>query len=201
MQQVSVFDVAQALIDRSGSDRIETVKLQKLCFYAFGWYAHLTGEALFPETFYAMQKGPVVGELLSAHAGDRVLTRDQLLAQLAARESMPVEFSAYVEHLLDFVWQGYGARTSWELVEATHEEQLWVDAWSGRRSGTRRGDLPQSDIIDFFRIKPRPTQDESLPLSCVSQIDEIDLAEAIRAGQAPHAPFVEALRVHCSQAS
>lgn len=64
---ITVFDVAAEFTDRAGGE-IEPVKLQKLCFYAFGCFAHLTGEALIGERFYAMRYGPVVGELLSAHA-------------------------------------------------------------------------------------------------------------------------------------
>lgn len=201
MQQVSVFDIAQALIERSGSECIETVKLQKLCFYAFGWYAHLTGEALFPEAFYAMEKGPVVGELLSAHAGDRHISRDQLFRQLSAHEIGSVDFGAYIDQVLDYVWERYGSQTRWQLVETTHQEEVWIAAWGARRHGTKRGDLRHSEIIAFFRARIRPEQDDLLPMSCISRIVEGDLEAAVRAGQAPHAPFVDAVRARDSLAS
>ena len=78
MAATTVFDVADALLERAPKRRLGTLQLQKLCFYVFGWYAHQTGTALFHERFYAMPKGPVVGELLSAHAGKAAFSQEQL---------------------------------------------------------------------------------------------------------------------------
>jgi uncharacterized phage-associated protein len=82
MSVTSVFDVAAALLARHEGSPMSALKLQKLCFYTFGWYAHLTGKPLFRESFYAMQFGPVVGELLSAHAGQKEVTISMIEAQL-----------------------------------------------------------------------------------------------------------------------
>ena len=36
MAVTTVFDVADALLERAPGHRLETLKLQKLCFYVFG---------------------------------------------------------------------------------------------------------------------------------------------------------------------
>lgn len=190
----TVFDVATELIERSGGS-IETVKLQKLCFYAFGWYAHLTGEPLFGETFYAMPKGPVVGELLSAHAGKAHADLSMIENQRKEREDDRDELDAYKTAVLDAVWSAYGGKTSWDLVELTHEESVWDDAWKARPTGTKRGDLTRADMIAYF-LGRTPKSDETLdglPPAMVLPASATELA-AIESRAEVHRPFVDAVR-------
>lgn len=170
----TVFDVSLALMDRAQQSEMSPLKLQKLSFFAFGWYSHLTGLDLFPETFYAMERGPVVGELLSAHAGRRTVSRDTLLTQLDERDGVQGDLEPFVERVLDAVWDHYGDSSPWELVRLTHEESVWTDAWAARPQGSKRGDLPHKDIIrHFLTLSPPP--DLSLPPSVMSFITQDDL--------------------------
>lgn len=150
MAATTVFDVAGALLDRAPGEELETLRLQKLCFYTFGWYAHQTGEALFDESFYAMKRGPVVGELLSAHAKQIKFSREQLAKQFDEHELPDEKLSPYVSELVDGVWECYGAMSSYKLVELTHKETVWSDAWDHRPEGYKRGDLPHDEIIEYF---------------------------------------------------
>lgn len=191
----TVFDIASEMIERSGGS-IETVKLQKLCFYTFGWYAHLTGEPLFGETFYAMPKGPVVGELLSAHAGQRTADVEMIEAQRDAREDDREQLDAYKEALVDAVWEVYGRKSSWELVDLTHEESIWTDAWDARREDSRRSDLPRQDIVAYFLDRtPKPSEPLELPPAMISRESPARLADIETAAQA-HQPFIEAARAY-----
>lgn len=191
MSGTSVFDVATALIARSGRTTMSTVKLQKLCFYTFGWYAHLTGESLFSEQFYAMEKGPVVGELLSAHAGSRTVTHSTLLEQLAERDGFKDDLGPYVERLVDAVWECYGRESAWDLVELTHAEEVWRRAWDGRPSGSKRADLPQVGIVEHF-LGRSPDVGLHLPPSVISYLSDED-AEAVKS-QTGCPDFVSAVR-------
>lgn len=189
----TVFDVASELIERSGGS-IETVKLQKLCFYAFGWYAHLTGEPLFGETFYAMHKGPVVGELLSAHAKQKRVDLEKIEDQREIREDAREELDAYKKAVLDAVWGAYGSASSWDLVDLTHEESVWDEAWKSRRSGTNRGDLPSDAVIEYFVDRyPKDGEQLDLPPAMISRASAAALAD-IESGAQVHRPFVEAVR-------
>lgn len=124
--------------------------MQKLCFYVFGWYAHQTGAALFDERFYAMSKGPVVGELLSAHAGKAAFSQEQLGKQFDEHDLDRDGLDLYVDEIVDAVWLCYGKLSDHELVDLTHEEQVWIGAWEHRPEGARRGDLPQEEIVGYF---------------------------------------------------
>lgn len=189
----TVFDVATELIERSGGS-IETVKLQKLCFYAFGWYAHLTGEPLFGETFYAMEYGPVVGELLSAHAKHVRVDAGMIQDQRDAREDEREELDAYKKAVLDAVWEAYGSQKSFDLVELTHEESVWGDAWESRRPGTKRGDLPREGVIRYFLDRtPKASEKLDLPPAMISRASAAGLAEIESQAQV-HRPFVDAAR-------
>lgn len=195
MSSISVFDVADSIIQRSGRDEMSTIKLQKLCFYSFGWYAHLTGESLFQEEFYAMEYGPVVGELLSAHATRKTVSRDELMPQLAVREGFQEELGAYIEQVLDAVWGYYGQFGPWQLVDMTHSETVWSSAWQTRKQSSKRGKLPKSSIVTHFLAKGHP-QDSvlDLPPSSVSVLSTDDMARIEEAGTRGHAPFLESMR-------
>jgi len=189
----TVFDVATELIERSGGS-IETVKLQKLCFYAFGWYAHLTGEPLFGETFYAMPKGPVVGELLSAHAQQKTVDLEMIEDQRKAREDEREELDAYKKAVLDAVWAAYRSASSWKLVDLTHEEPVWDDAWKSRRPGAKRADLSHDAVIDYFLDRyPKDGEQLDLPPAMISRASATALA-VIESQAQVHRPYVDAVR-------
>lgn len=189
----TVFDVARELISRNG-DSLETVKLQKLCFYTFGWYAHLTGEPLFGEAFYAMPKGPVIGELLSAHAKQRTMEISAIRDQRHERGDDAEELDPYKKSVLDAVWDFYGSKSSWDLVDLTHKESVWEDAWESRRAESKRSDLSHEAIIQhFLERKPKADEKVDLPPAMISIVSPSDLL-AIESGARVHMPFVETAR-------
>ena len=197
----SVFDIAHALLERSGEPQMSTVKLQKLCFYSYGWYAHQTGEGLFRAQFYAMHYGPVVGELLSAHAERRTLAATDLAAQFERREAQPQGLDPYVSEIVDAVLTSYGKFDQWKLVEMTHEEEVWKAAWSGRNH-PRRGDLHRRDIVDhFFRGHPAAPADLRLPDSRVTVESEEFLDRLEREGTRTPDSFFDDLEAFLSTPS
>ena len=144
----SVFDVSLDILKVSGQESLPTLTLQKLVFYTYGWYAHLTGSRLFEQSFYAMPMGPVVGELLTAHARRLDVDRDVLELGRELLEDEPQPEDPYYVQIIEAVWGYYGQFSRWELVHMTHEEQVWRDAWDSRREGSRRAPLEATDIID-----------------------------------------------------
>ena len=58
MEQVSVFDITAALLNRAPGGELPTLKLQKLCFYVYGWYAHLTGNSCSPRLSTPWRRAP-----------------------------------------------------------------------------------------------------------------------------------------------
>ncbi|MDE1655340.1 DUF4065 domain-containing protein [Actinotignum schaalii] len=168
----TVFDVALYFIQKTPRKEISAISLQKLCFYAFGWYAYGTISPLFNENFWAMKHGPVVGELLSAHAGSRDVSAERVNnAAQTIWQDQPQELSPYEAKVLDAVWDFYGHRDKWDLRDLTHTETIWVKAWDNRPHGVERAAMLKPDIIEYFFSKPVP-EGLHLPERCVSVIDE-----------------------------
>lgn len=191
----SVFDVSLDILKVSGQDSLPTLTLQKLVFYTYGWYAHLTGSRLFEQSFYAMPKGPVVGELLTAHARRLDVDRDVLEMGRELLEDEPQPEDPYYIQIIEAVWGYYGKFSRWELVDMTHEEQVWRDAWDSRREGSRRAPLEATDIIDYFALKrdiPEALRAQ-LPDPLVERLTESEWAHLEAVPVVAHAPFFERL--------
>jgi uncharacterized phage-associated protein len=62
-----VEDVAAFILRDRGP--MTAMKLQKLCYYAYGYHLAWEGRQLFPERFEAWANGPVCRALYREHAG------------------------------------------------------------------------------------------------------------------------------------
>ena len=119
---LSCFDIARyflALTDEESGDFISNLKLQKLVYYAQGFYLALHGKPLFSETIEAWMHGPVIPELyhLYKEYGSGPIPKP-----------LDVDFSRYdieVKTLLDEIYVTYGQYSAWKLRELTHEEPTW----------------------------------------------------------------------------
>ena len=174
----SVFDISARMFDASGSQEMDAIKLQKLMYYTFGWYGRLTGQALFGQSFYAMQHGPVVGELLTLHSGQTSVSRDLIESGRGALEDAPIESDSYLEQVIESVWGFYGSMNPWDLVASTHSETPWLSAWEQRADGSRRADLDQADIIEYFvhRTDIDPKLEHLMPPPQISMFGAEDVA-------------------------
>lgn len=193
MADQSVFDIALAILHRSKSGGMSPLKLQKLCFYTFGWYAHLTGQRLFPEPIYAMQLGPVVGPLLSAHRGLQWFTEGELQE---ARQNAAIPSDPYMSDVIDAVWATYGAFSHGELIELTHEEKIWEEAWGSRQQGSARADIEQAELVRFFLSKTGADVSiyEHLPERHVSFVSASTMRRMEDEQAEPHLAFVDRMR-------
>ena len=153
---MSIFDVAQFFVSQSASGSLPAPKLQKLCFYAFGWYGYQTGEALFDNAFYAMESGPLVGDLLTASACRATVDQKLLEEVHAAWEEETKEFDLYTSDILRAVWDRYCEMAPAELTRATQQEEPWIEAWQSRPHGAKRAELSSFEIINYFVTKKSP---------------------------------------------
>lgn len=153
---MTAFDVASSMLRHASKDSLNTLKLQKLVFYSFGWYGHLTGQRLFNEQFFALPKGPVVSTLLTAHSGMDAVSSD-FLEEYAQRTLAVTD--PYAEAVVDAVWLSYGKFSKWELIDMTHCEEPWVTAWTTRPKGANRSALRSESVLEHFREKTSAVYD------------------------------------------
>lgn len=144
-----VDDVAALVLEQCGT--ITTFKLHKLLYYAQGWALAWNGDVLFDAKIKAYENGPVVSALFNDHRGQRNVNRWPLGDSTRLTDDERDTVLAVLER--------YGSKTPQELVDLTHAERPWLDAWTGDR--LRANEIPVSELKSFFtdlaKTVPTPT--------------------------------------------
>jgi uncharacterized phage-associated protein len=142
MNESNVFDVGayfaqKANIKRSPRD-FTPLKLQKILYYAQGWYLADKNKPLFDSPIYAWKYGPVVQKVYDYYKGRPTahITVDEVPGN-------PDNLDVAEKKFLDAIWGQYGKKSAWELVGMTHVTQPWIEAFAD----------PISDVIDNDEIR------------------------------------------------
>lgn len=147
-------DVAAYILDKCGS--MTAMKLQKLCYYCFGYHLAWEEEPLFPERFQAWANGPVAPALYKLHRGSLHVDPGQIAGNPGALTDSERES-------IDLVLASYGEFTANQLSQMTHNEPPWV--WARERAGVgpmERSAEPLSDedIFEYFDTLAATTDGE-----------------------------------------
>jgi uncharacterized phage-associated protein len=113
--------LANAFILRALPDGAEHMKLQKLVYYAHGWWLRYHADSIISEAPQVWQFGPVFQSLYHAlkHHGRSAITG----LQNDVPFGLPPEIDdtdADARQLVAFVWSRYGGLSSFELSNRTH---------------------------------------------------------------------------------
>jgi uncharacterized phage-associated protein len=113
---------------RDAGDPLTNLKLQKLLYYAQGWYLAIHDEALFDERIEAWPRGPVVPPVYGSfkHRQWNPIVDD------VNKPHLPPEVEAHLKEVMDV----YGVHGAYYLEKLSHQERPWLDA---------RGDLGPTD--------------------------------------------------------
>jgi uncharacterized phage-associated protein len=129
-QRMNVLDVSAYFIQKasdSGSTgergKLSPLKLQKILYFAQGWYLGNTSKALFKEKIWAWKFGPVVKEVYDLYKG---YGGGNLATMKLPCDSQPTQED---KDFLDQLWNQYGGESAEELVTATHNSDPWLDAF------------------------------------------------------------------------
>lgn len=120
----SVRHVASYLITRAIEEDysgLSNLKLQKLLYYAQGFYLALQGEALFPERIEAWPHGPVCPAIyheFKQYGRGPIDVAPDLPAGALTRDQMDI---------LEEVFSVFGQFSAWKLRDMTHEEAPWLE--------------------------------------------------------------------------
>lgn len=149
--------VANEFRHAAKGESLSPMKLQKLVYYAHGWYLALHDEPLIEEQVEAWQFGPVVPELYRQfkYCGDGDITRPatELGGGLKSYEPrIKDENDMSSRHALDViqsVWSAYGEYSATKLSNATHKPG---SPWSKTYSPGCRSVVIQNELIkDYFK--------------------------------------------------
>lgn len=122
VNMANVLDVAEKFI-RLGNEEegISNLKLQKLVYYAQGYYLALYGVPLFEDDIEAWVHGPVVPSLyheFKEYGSDSI----ENLKGFNEHTCLTKQEIGHIEEIYDV----FGQFSAWKLRDMTHEESPWI---------------------------------------------------------------------------
>ena len=136
---------------------VTPMKLQKLVYYAHGWYAGHTGKPLIDETIEAWQYGPVIESLYHEFKRYGAQPIKGLATDLDIDNDnfdwlvVPPPEDKSVRKFLTSVWNSYSKYTGVALSKMTHAAgSPWDIAWKDG-GGIKGKDIPQELITQHFK--------------------------------------------------
>ena len=122
LKAVDVAKYFLATRDATRDDPITPLKIQKLLYYAQGFFlAMQNGQPLFSEDIKAWKQGPVVRDVYEKYRRYRSNPID------SPDDLDPSEFPPEVREILDAVSDLYGRCSAARLSEMTHDEPPWMN--------------------------------------------------------------------------
>ncbi|HEY3991122.1 MAG TPA: type II toxin-antitoxin system antitoxin SocA domain-containing protein [Acidobacteriaceae bacterium] len=160
--------VANRLLDlaRERQLSIDPMKVQKLIYYAHGWYLALTGRPLLDRSVEAWQYGPVLPDVYRAFQdfGAEPITEPARYATVDGnklvlrRYKLPARDPEvdYADRVLRRILEQYGGYSAIELSMMTHAPGTpWAEAWS-ENPGKRYIPIPDAEIETWFKSVLKP---------------------------------------------
>ena len=129
---------------------VRPMKLQKLLFFAYGWYAGTAGKRLFKEEFEAWPYGPVIPEVYRQYK--------KYGAGEITEHGEKRDLGDPTAHLMvDDAVREYGIASDIGLSNITHEKgSPWDQVWKSSDGSLRHREVISFEIIrDFYQIKAR----------------------------------------------
>lgn len=148
-------DVAAYILTECGA--MTAMKLQKLCYYSYGYHLAWEERELFRERFEAWANGPVCYELYDQHRGRFQLEPGSISGETSLLDAGECES-------IDLVLSTYAEFSAHQLSTMTHREAPWMQA----RQRTNAAPLQRSneklavgEIYEFFDELTSVDADES----------------------------------------
>lgn len=136
-------EVAQWFVQRAsedvnkGGEYLTQLKLQKLLYYAQGFYFSFNGKKLFKDKIIHMPYGPAVQTMLSKLGG---YGSDYIKTLNVSTEGLPENVTA----LLRMVYEKLGQYSAYKLVQMTHNEDPWKNTLQGE-------EIKANEIGKYFK--------------------------------------------------
>lgn len=138
---------------KARGDKISPMKLQKLVYYAHGWFAGYTGKPLINESVEAWQYGPVIPSLyreFKQFGSGEIGVKASVMDGFEIVEVPPPEDEG-MRKFLTSVWESYGKYTGIALSEMTHAAgSPWHETWKANQ-GVRGVDIPFELVAKHFK--------------------------------------------------
>lgn len=161
MSEITVHDVAAYLVAHS-SERLQSMKLQKLAYFSQGWHLAWLNVPLFNEKIYAWKMGPVVRDLFRNHKGAVFIDE---WATAGADSSKITGPSAQA---IDRVIKAYRDYSGFDMGEESHRHKPWIDHFVNVPDHLRGSqEMPVAEIkaqFDALRVAMEKQYEASVAL-------------------------------------
>ena len=144
-EKVTAKEVAKWFIDRAAQDvkakcgeYLTQLKLQKLMYYAKGFYYVFEDEKLFDAGIFSQKYGPVVNELVGVL---KEYGNGQIKKEFSKENNIKNEKILYV---LEFVYKFVAQYSAGKLIDFTHAETPWQQT-------VERRQISEDLIKEYFR--------------------------------------------------
>lgn len=126
---------------------VDQMKVQKLVYFAHGWYLAITSKPLLNEAIEAWRFGPVIPSLYHSlkFSGNQAIT-SSIESQV---DSTIDEDESEIQEYLNCIWNLYSPFTGIQLSNMTHEEET---PWA-KIAKTFNNQIPADKDIDNEVIK------------------------------------------------
>lgn len=120
-------NIAYAFLKKADGDRIDSIKLHKLLFFAFEEYLFQHHKLLFENKIYAKKNGMVIDDVIiddnntsSYDKGDRTLP-------IKYKKTYSYSLDEKENNIVSFTWALYGHLGSSYLETLSHSYTIWQD--------------------------------------------------------------------------
>lgn len=143
-QTYTAKQVAKWFVERAGKDvefggeYLTQLKLQKLLYYAKGFFYVFENEPLFKDSIYSQKFGPVVKAVVDDL---KPFAYDPIVTLFGSEDDIQ---DPSVLRILEFVYEKVGQFSAKKLVTFTHQEDPWVESKVGCL-------IKDEKIADFFK--------------------------------------------------
>ncbi len=142
----SVKDVARYFLSKTISNaknkRITNLKLQKLLYYAQGFYLAMFGNELFPNKLEAWTYGPVCPD--AYHEYKKYGSNPAEYDECSGRHTLTDDQKKF----LDEVYNVFGQCSAWKLKDMTHSESPWIENY-----GKANNEIPKKRLKSYFKTR------------------------------------------------
>lgn len=146
MNELNIFDVANfflKIVDRDSGSTITPLKLQKILYYAQGYYLANYDKPLFKEDFQAWAHGPANEGIYDKYKSCKYNTIPM------PKEDLPLMDDELNDFLND-IWQTFGIYDGKYLEEQTHKESPWIEARKGYAPGEKCHEIITKESMKRF---------------------------------------------------
>jgi uncharacterized phage-associated protein len=148
--------IANAILNKAAEcgEKLRPLKLQKLLYYACGYYYAAYREPLIDSAIEAWDYGPVVPEVYREFRrfGSGEITDQATELDWDTGECLPVPIPTdqRVAGLIDFVWNTYGKYSGLQLSDMTHSDGSPWQKTRERFPGIKNADISNELMSEHF---------------------------------------------------